>query len=212
MKPLLDHLSRVGEAPMPAGPPVTTAHERVLAPCRYYLVEERKLMAATVSNNEYYAGLFVSGLPIPVRVDLSSQHSAGYQRAARSLCNDGIHESNERGSLTVPNGPDSPARILVVDDEASIVDSVAAVLRYEGFVVDVASSGRVALQKAQDSPFDLMVLDVMLPDLDGREAARRIRSNGLDVPVLFLTAKSDVEARVAGLTVGSDECVSKRSR
>jgi two-component system OmpR family response regulator len=86
---------------------------------------------------------------------------------------------------------------------------VATVLRYEGFVVDVANSGRVALQKAQDSPFDLLVLDVMLPDLDGREVTRRIRSNGLDVPVLFLTEKSDVEDRVAGLTVGGDDYVSK---
>lgn len=109
----------------------------------------------------------------------------------------------------MPNGPGSPARILVVDDEASIVDSVATVLRYEGFVVDVANSGRVALQKAQDGPFDLLVLDVMLPDLDGREVTRRIRSNGLDVPVLFLTEKSDVEDRVAGLTVGGDDYVSK---
>jgi two-component system OmpR family response regulator len=101
------------------------------------------------------------------------------------------------------------ARILVVDDEASIVDSVATVLRYEGFEVDVASSGRVALQKAQDSPFDLVVLDVMLPDLDGLEVTRRIRANGLDVPILFLTAKSEVEDRVAGLTVGGDDYVSK---
>jgi two-component system OmpR family response regulator len=109
----------------------------------------------------------------------------------------------------VSNGAGSPARILVVDDEASIVDSVATVLRYEGFEVDAASSGRVALQKAQDTPFDLMVLDVMLPDLDGLEVTRRIRANGLDVPVLFLTAKSEVEDRVAGLTVGGDDYVSK---
>jgi two-component system OmpR family response regulator len=101
------------------------------------------------------------------------------------------------------------ARILVVDDEPSIVDSVATVLRYEGYEVDVANSGRVALQKAQDSSFNLIVLDVMLPDLDGLEVTRRIRSSGLDVPVLFLTAKSDVEDRVAGLTVGGDDYVSK---
>jgi two-component system OmpR family response regulator len=97
----------------------------------------------------------------------------------------------------------------VVDDEASIVDSVATVLRYEGFEVDVAHSGRVALQKAQETPFDLVVLDVMLPDLDGLEVTRRIRADGLDVPVLFLTAKSEVEDRVAGLTVGGDDYVSK---
>ncbi len=97
----------------------------------------------------------------------------------------------------------------MVDDEASIVDSVATVLRYEGFEVDVAHSGRVALQKAQETPFDLVVLDVMLPDLDGLEVTRRIRADGLDVPVLFLTAKSEVEDRVAGLTVGGDDYVSK---
>jgi len=114
-----------------------------------------------------------------------------------------------RSEVDVSIGTSAPVRILVVDDEASIVDSVSTVLRYEGFEVDVASSGRVALQKAQDTPFDLVVLDVMLPDLDGLEVTRRIRANGLDVPVLFLTAKSEVEDRVAGLTVGGDDYVSK---
>lgn len=109
----------------------------------------------------------------------------------------------------MPNEPNSSGRILVVDDEPSIVDSVATVLRYEGFEVDVAHSGRIALQKAQEVRFDLIVLDVMLPDLDGLEVTRRIRSDGLDVPVLFLTAKTDVEDRVAGLTVGGDDYVSK---
>jgi two-component system OmpR family response regulator len=101
------------------------------------------------------------------------------------------------------------AKILVVDDEPSIVDSVATVLRYEGYDVDVAQTGRRALQKAQEAKFDLIVLDVMLPDLDGLEVTRRIRADGLDVPVLFLTAKSDVEDRIAGLTVGGDDYVGK---
>jgi two-component system OmpR family response regulator len=100
-------------------------------------------------------------------------------------------------------------RILVVDDEPSIVDSVATVLRYEGFEVDVASSGSTALQKAQDTLFDLIVLDVMLPDFNGFEVTRRIRADGLDVPVLFLTAKGDVEDRVKGLTIGGDDYVAK---
>ena len=100
-------------------------------------------------------------------------------------------------------------RILVVDDEPSIVDSVATVLRYEGFDVDVAHSGRGALEMAQGGLFDLIVLDVMLPDLDGLEVTRRLRSDGLDVPVLFLTAKSDVEDRIAGLSVGGDDYVAK---
>ena len=109
----------------------------------------------------------------------------------------------------MPNGTSPSARILVVDDEASIVDSVATVLRYEGFEVDVAHTGRIALQKAQETAFDLVVLDVMLPDLDGLEVTRRIRADGLDVPVLFLTARSEVADRVAGLTVGGDDYVSK---
>jgi two-component system OmpR family response regulator len=117
--------------------------------------------------------------------------------------------NGERGVRTVPNGSNQSSKILVVDDEASIVDSVATILRYEGFDVDVASSGRAALQKAQETAFDLIVLDVMLPDLDGLEVTRRIRADGLDVPVLFLTAKSEVADRVAGLTVGGDDYVSK---
>ncbi|MGH9018444.1 MAG: response regulator transcription factor [Acidimicrobiales bacterium] len=100
-------------------------------------------------------------------------------------------------------------RILVVDDEASIVDSVATVLRYEGYDVDVAATGRSALQKAQERTYDMIVLDVMLPDLDGLEVTRRIRADGIDVPILFLTAKTEVEDRVAGLTVGGDDYVSK---
>ncbi len=103
----------------------------------------------------------------------------------------------------------SAGRILVVDDEPSIIDSVATVLRYEGFEVDVATSGKVALQKAQDCAFDLIVLDVMLPDLDGLGVTQRLRADGLDVPVLFLTAKSGVDDRVAGLTIGGDDYMSK---
>jgi len=109
----------------------------------------------------------------------------------------------------MPDQQSGRARILVVDDEASIVDSVATVLRYEGFDVDVAFAGRVALQKVQDGSYDLVVLDVMLPDLDGIEVTKRLRADGIKVPVLFLTAKSDVEDRVEGLTVGGDDYVTK---
>ncbi len=100
-------------------------------------------------------------------------------------------------------------RILVVDDEPSIVDSVATSLRYEGFDVDQASNGRLALEAAQERTPDLIVLDVMLPDLDGLEITRRLRSDGLRVPVLFLTAKDGLEDKVAGLTVGGDDYVTK---
>ena len=107
------------------------------------------------------------------------------------------------------DAPTVTTRILVVDDEASIVDSVATVLRYEGYEVDVANSGRDALQKAQSGTFDLIVLDVMLPDLDGLEVTRRLRGDGIRVPVLFLTARDALEDKVAGLTVGGDDYVTK---
>ncbi len=100
-------------------------------------------------------------------------------------------------------------RILVVDDEPSIVDAVATSLRYEGFEVDEAVNGRLALSTAQERTPDLIVLDVMLPDLDGLEVTRRLRSDGVRVPVLFLTARDTVEDKVAGLTVGGDDYVTK---
>jgi two-component system OmpR family response regulator len=100
-------------------------------------------------------------------------------------------------------------RVLVVDDEPSIIDAVAAVLRYEGFEVEEASTGRTGLAKCQEKPFDLVILDVMLPDLDGFEITRRLRADGIDVPVLFLTARNEVEDLVAGLGIGGDDYVSK---
>ena len=104
----------------------------------------------------------------------------------------------------------SHTRILVVDDEASIVDSVATVLRYEDFEVEVAHTGRRAIEIVSSGSFDLIVLDVMLPDLDGMEVTRRIRADGLDIPILFLTAKAEVEDRIAGtLAIGADDYVTK---
>jgi len=105
--------------------------------------------------------------------------------------------------------PSRSQRILVVDDEPSIVDAVATSLRYEGFIVDEAANGRLALSSAQEKPPDLIVLDFMLPDLDGLEVTRRLRADGLRVPVLFLTARAAVEDKVAGLTVGADDYVTK---
>ncbi|MEY2451583.1 MAG: two-component system, OmpR family, response regulator [Acidimicrobiaceae bacterium] len=100
-------------------------------------------------------------------------------------------------------------QVLVVDDEASIVDAVSTALRYEGFDVREAVTGRAALAAAQEDPPDLVVLDVMLPDLDGLEVTRRLRADGIRVPILFLTARDSVEDKVAGLTVGGDDYVTK---
>ena len=103
----------------------------------------------------------------------------------------------------------SKQRILVVDDEPSIVDAVGMSLRYEGFDVDEAGTGRAALDAVEQRPPDLIVLDIMLPDFDGLEVTRRLRARGVHTPVLFLTAKDAVEDKVAGLTVGGDDYVTK---
>jgi two-component system OmpR family response regulator len=100
-------------------------------------------------------------------------------------------------------------RILVVDDEPSIVDAVASVLRYEGFDVTEAYDGRTALATAEQAAPDLVVLDVMLPDVDGMEVTRRLRSGGYKMPILFLTARTGVDDRIAGLSVGGDDYVTK---
>ena len=100
-------------------------------------------------------------------------------------------------------------RVLVVDDEPSIVDAVATSLRYEGFAVEEATTGRSALALAQARTPDLIVLDVMLPDLDGLEVTRRLRADGIRVPILFLTARDSLEDKVTGLTIGGDDYVTK---
>ena len=100
-------------------------------------------------------------------------------------------------------------RILVVDDETNITDLVATALRYEGFEVDTAATGRKALAETESFRPHLVVLDVMLPDLDGFEILSRLRNEGRKVPVLFLTARDTVEDRVRGLTTGGDDYLTK---
>jgi two-component system, OmpR family, response regulator len=102
-----------------------------------------------------------------------------------------------------------PAKVLVVDDEASICALLSATLRLTGFDVRVAGGGREALVAAAEWVPDLVVLDVMMPDLDGFEVAQRLRAAGRPVPVLFLTARDSVEDRISGLTVGADDYVAK---
>lgn len=109
--------------------------------------------------------------------------------------------------LIKPDG--KPVRALVVDDEPSISDLVALALRYEKFEVRTAASGQQAVAAAHEFAPDIIVLDIMLPDFDGLEVMRRIRADGTDVPVLFLTAKDDVKDRIAGLTAGGDDYVTK---
>jgi two-component system, OmpR family, response regulator len=100
-------------------------------------------------------------------------------------------------------------RVLVVDDEPSIVDALATSLRYEGSTVDEASTGRQALALAQEDPPDLVILDIMLPGLDGLEVTRRLRADGVNVPILFLTARDTLQDKLAGLRIGGDDYVTK---
>jgi CheY-like chemotaxis protein len=103
----------------------------------------------------------------------------------------------------------SGQRILVVDDEPSIVDAVATALRYEGYAVDEAVSGREALESVTRHEPDLIVLDWMLPDIDGLEVGRRLRARGFKTAVLFLTAKDATESKVEALRAGGDDYVTK---
>jgi two-component system OmpR family response regulator len=100
-------------------------------------------------------------------------------------------------------------RILVVDDEPSIVDAVATALRYEGHRVDEALTGRHALDAVTRDEPDLIVLDWMLPDLDGIEVGRRLRARGFRTAILFLTAKDATENKVEALRAGGDDYVTK---
>ena len=100
-------------------------------------------------------------------------------------------------------------RVLVVDDEESITELVSMALRYEGFEVETASAGYAALEQLAKFRPDLVVLDVMLPDVDGFTIAERVRRERRDVPVLFLTARDATEDKVRGLTIGGDDYVTK---
>src|SRR5213592_2421654 len=106
-----------------------------------------------------------------------------------------------------PDG--TPVRVLVVDDEPSLAKLLASVLRYESWNVVTAGSGAEAVRTAREFRPDAVVLDIMLPDFNGLEVMRRLRSELPQVCVLFLTARDAVEDRVAGITAGGDDYVTK---
>jgi two-component system OmpR family response regulator len=103
----------------------------------------------------------------------------------------------------------SPIRAVVVDDEDSLTDLLSMALRYEGWDVRIASDGQHALTAVREFRPDVIVLDVMLPDIDGLSVLSRLRADGIQTPILFLTAKDSVDDRIAGLTVGGDDYVTK---
>jgi two-component system OmpR family response regulator len=103
----------------------------------------------------------------------------------------------------------TPVRVLVVDDEPSLAELLMLALRYEGWQIRTAANGTDALRAAHEFRPDAVVLDVMLPDMDGLTVLRRLRAEVGDVPTLFLTAKDAVADRIAGLTAGGDDYVTK---
>jgi two-component system OmpR family response regulator len=105
--------------------------------------------------------------------------------------------------------PANEARLLVVDDEPNILELLSASLRFAGFDVATATNGNDALRIAASYHPDLVVLDVMMPGLDGFEVVRRLRKEEQRVPVLFLTAKDATEDKIAGLTLGGDDYITK---
>ncbi|WP_434003338.1 response regulator transcription factor [Candidatus Dormibacter sp.] len=100
-------------------------------------------------------------------------------------------------------------RVLVVDDEPNITELIAMALRYEGFATETAAGGRAALAAVTEFNPALVILDVMLPDLDGFEVLKRLSAERRRVPVIFLTARDATEDKVRGLTVGGDDYVTK---
>jgi two-component system, OmpR family, response regulator len=103
----------------------------------------------------------------------------------------------------------TPVRVLVVDDEDTLTDLVAMALRYEGWEIRTASGGRQALTVTREFHPDAIVLDIMMPDIDGLEVLSRLRGENDDTPVLFLTAKDSLDDRITGLTAGGDDYVTK---
>ncbi len=110
-------------------------------------------------------------------------------------------------ALTRPDG--TAIRVLTVDDETSLTELLSMALRYEGWEVSTAASGLAAVKTAREVRQDAIVLDMMLPDFDGLEVMRRIRTEQPDVPVIFLTARDALDDRIGGLTAGGDDYVTK---
>jgi two-component system OmpR family response regulator len=108
------------------------------------------------------------------------------------------------------NPEDKPdACVLVVDDETNIVELLSVSLKFQGFEVYTAANGPAALDRAREVRPDAVILDVMMPGMDGFEVLRRLRADGIDTPALFLTARDTLQDKIAGLTLGGDDYVTK---
>jgi len=126
----------------------------------------------------------------------------------------GVRNGTVQSGVAVPSdarreGSQARPRLLVVEDDPNIVELLSASLRFAGFEVSAVTNGAEAVAAARQAPPDLVVLDVMLPDLDGFEVIRRMREGGTRTPVVFLTARDATEDKIRGLTLGGDDYVTK---
>ena len=126
-----------------------------------------------------------------------------------SIDSESRHTGSAAAQPRITRADGSPIRAVVVDDEDSLTDLLSMALRYEGWDVKVAHGGQKALALARDFQPDVIVLDIMLPDIDGMQVLTRLRADGIQTPVLFLTAKDALDDRIAGLTIGGDDYVTK---
>jgi len=115
----------------------------------------------------------------------------------------------QSGGATLSGAAQGEARLLVVEDDPNILELLSASLRFAGFTVATATNGARAVQVAREERPDLIVLDVMLPDLDGFEVIRKLRDGGTRTPVVFLTARDATDDKIRGLTLGGDDYVTK---
>jgi DNA-binding response OmpR family regulator len=100
-------------------------------------------------------------------------------------------------------------RILIVDDDFSLLEQLRQILTNQRYIVETAENGKIALSKLSNAPFDAIVLDIMMPDVSGLTVIECARKNGIDTPILLLTAKGDVEDRIRGLDFGADDYIAK---
>src|ERR1700759_3758598 len=112
-------------------------------------------------------------------------------------------------SMATPSPSAPEARVLVVDDEANIVELLSVSLKFQGFEVATATNGAQALDRAREARPDAVILDVMMPGMDGFGVLRRLRADGIDSPALFLTARDTLQDKITGLTLGGHEYAPK---
>src|SRR5690606_4291955 len=131
------------------------------------------------------------------------------RRIQRALAAGGAHDRRAASRPRGANEMTEPARILVVDDEAHLADGIRENLEAEGYRTSVAHDGRAGLELVRNEHFDLLVVDVMMPRMDGLELCATLRREGMQTPVLFLTVKGEAEDRVRGFEAGGDDYLTK---